>query len=105
MRRRQEPWMIFVKPGDVLKTPSGDYRVIRKLSRYPDGDLRSAYFAIRRCSWTKRGYTVKQASELFGWEFVAARDLPKTRLDLALASCIIHHNGPQISCCDVESLA
>ena len=97
--------MIFVKAGDVLRTPKGDYRVVRKVSRYSDGDLSAAYFAIRRCSWTRRGYTVKQASEMFGWGFVAARDLPKGKLDLELASCIQHHNGPQITCCDVESLA
>jgi hypothetical protein len=103
MSRRQAPWMIFAQEGDILRTPSGDYRVIRKISRYEDGDLRSASFAIRRCSWTGRAYTVYNFTDLLKWEYAMAREPGTSRLDKKLyeeTHCKVVA-PPKITCCDV----
>jgi len=93
--------MVFVQEGDVLKTPSGDYRVVRGISRFDDGDLRSADFAIRRCSWTGRGLTTYNFTDLMKWEYVAARAPGKSSLDKKL-----HWDAhqkvampPKVTCC------
>jgi len=39
-------------------------RTVRSISRYPTGELSCVTFAIRRCSWTKRCYTVMNYHDL-----------------------------------------
>jgi hypothetical protein len=50
--------------GSVLAEGSGAWRVVRAVSRYPNGDLYGVTFAIRHCSWTGRCYTVCHYSDL-----------------------------------------
>ncbi len=84
MNRKQALWMCFAKEGDVLRTPKGDYRVIRSISRFDDGDLRSADFAIRRPSWTGRAYTTYNFTDLRNWTYVMAREPGTSKLDKTL---------------------
>lgn len=62
--RKQLPWMATVAVGDVLISGRGLARVVRRVTRFRDGDLRSLSFSIKRCSWTGRGYTVKNYTDL-----------------------------------------
>lgn len=105
-KRRQEPWMAYVKAGDVLQTPSGDLRVVRKVRRFSDGDLSSATFAIRRCSWTSRAYTVKGFTDLMGWYFVLSRELPDDKISKKLAHDLRYSKrfDPKLTCCDVGGI-
>lgn len=84
MNRKQAPWMIFAQEGDVLRAPNGDYRIIRSLSRFTDGDFRAASFAIRRPSWTGRAYTTYNFTDLLGWTYAMARKPGKSKLDKTL---------------------
>ena len=52
-------WLKAVRPGDVLRTPNGILRVVRRV-RYRRGVVSSFTFTIRRCSWTHACYTVLQ---------------------------------------------
>lgn len=57
-RAPQPEWMSRVRVGSVIRERSGVLRIVRKLSRFDNGDLRNVYLTIRRCSWTGRCYTV-----------------------------------------------
>lgn len=105
-KRQQEPWMAYVKPGDVLQTPTGDLRIVRKIHRFPDGDLRSANFAIRRCSWTGRAYTTKGFAELMGWYFVLAHELPDDPISKKLARDLRYSKrfDQKLTCCSVRGV-
>lgn len=74
MKHQQPEWMARVVVGSVFKTPSGDLRLVRKVSRW-DGKLGAVTFAIRRCSWTGRAYTVYCAADLktMGWQLLPVR--------------------------------
>jgi len=103
MSRKQAPWMCFAKEGDVLRTPKGDYRVIRSISRFDDGDLRCASFAIRRCSWTKRAYTTYNFTDLMNWSYAMAREPGASKLDKTL-HWETHQRvavPPILACCSV----
>lgn len=106
-RRQQVPWMAHVKVGDVLRDPGGNLRVVRRLSRFDDGDVRALSFTIMRCSWTGRCYTVKNFTDLLKWEFVLKRDLPSTALDRKIARELRNSRRfkQTLSCCDVRGVA
>jgi len=110
-RRRQLPWMRDVVVGSVLAEGSGAWRVVRDVHRYNDGDLRSVNFAIRRCSWTHRCYTVIGYSDLIQRGFRMVPVKPR-RLTTALDRKIhraIHEPCSKrpyaATCCDVEGVA
>ena len=105
-KRRQSEWMAYVKAGDVLQTPSGDLRMVRKTKRYEDGELRSATFAIRRCSWTGRAYTVKGYAEMHDWTFLLAHELPDDRLTKKLARNLRYSKrfSQNMTCCDARGM-
>lgn len=64
MKRCQPEWMRSLRIGDVLEDANGSQRVVRYVKFYKDGDLRSVAFAIKRCSWTGRPYTMLGYSDL-----------------------------------------
>ena len=109
-RNFQQPdWMARVVVGSVFKTPSGDLRLVRKVSRR-GGKLGRVTFAIRHCSWTGRAYTIVNASDLIqrGFQLMPVRvkslDGP---LDVKLHDFIhgnyIRGNYP-MKCCDARGL-
>lgn len=58
-----------IKPGDVVRMKTGRLRTVLRVSyEGPNGygpkRLRSVTFAILRCSWTKRGYTSYNRTDL-----------------------------------------
>lgn len=63
VRSHRPRWFAFVQAGDVLRTRSGDFRLVRDVLRHKDRLYIS--FAIRRCSWTKRPYTVYVSGDTY----------------------------------------
>lgn len=98
--------MAYVKVGDVLQMPSGTQRVVRKVSFFENGDLRSCHFAIRKCSWTGRAYTCYGFTDLMRWHFVMARPLPATKLDEKLARDMRYSKrfDQRLDCCAVRGM-
>lgn len=58
-------WIAKIQKGDILRGPSG-LRVVREVSHSVNrwGTRTSVYFAIQRCSWTGRCYTVMNQTDL-----------------------------------------
>lgn len=107
--RTQLPWMKDVVVGSVLARRHGPWRVVREVCRYQNGDLRSVTFAIRRCSWTHRCYTIYGYTDLRVMGFRMVRVPPRTlrtRLDRRI-HVAIHEpcTRKSMSCCDVEGVA
>lgn len=97
--------------GDVLKTPSGDYRVVREVGTGPTRGLfpdKPYYFAfaIRRCSWTGKAYTIMCRSQLYDWERVGLRIKLDSELDEQFVDDLnCASNVPTVlTCCHVRGV-
>lgn len=104
----QPEWMRTAKVGDVLRSPSGLLRVVRKVTRHYHDPSRLACltFAIKHCSWTKRPYTVIGATELrtLGYTKVGANYKLNSKID---AKLFLNINNPDVRtmhCCDARDL-
>ena len=108
-QRTQRPWMAAVVVGSVLARRRGAWRVVRSVSRYRNGDLRSVTFAIRRCSWTHRAYTIYGYNDLNQMGYRMVRVAPRalrSRLDRKLFVAIHEPcDRKSMTCCDVEGVA
>lgn len=74
--RMQRLWMRDVKVGDVLKSPSGTLRVVRKVKRYENGDLSYIGFTKKAPGkFASRGGTSYNYTDLRlqGWAPTGAR--------------------------------
>jgi hypothetical protein len=63
-------WIKRIQKGDVLKSGSGVFRVVRYVAHHgPSLGKTSVYFTIRHPSWTGRPYTAVNGSDLrtFGY--------------------------------------
>lgn len=106
----QPAWMISLKPGHVIQRPGSRFRVVREVSRYRNGELRSVTLAIRHCSWTGRCYTILNASDLriLGYRRVPAkRRTLRQSMDRKFAKAVSQRCDVRpfvLTCCDVESL-
>jgi hypothetical protein len=98
--------MATVRVGDVLESDTGLMRVVRKVSRYKDGDLRSVSFTVKRCSWTQRCYTLLDYTSLRlnGYKPVARVRMGST-LDWKIFKEIGSRRAPELSCCAVKEVA
>ena len=110
MGRTQLPWMRTLQVGDVLAREHGPWRIVRRVSRYDDGDLRSVSFSIRRCSWTHRCYTVYWYNDLrmMGYRKIAVKRRRLTkRIDRQIAAAMNQDAWTPyiLKCCDVEGVA
>ena len=101
-------WFDAIKVGDVLKTPSKDYRVVRAVTRYANGPLHSIVLTIRKCSWTHRPYTHLNYTDL------RARGFMHTGVNVAdkfgafdelLADAVCDETLCDLDCCDVKGCA
>lgn len=102
-------WRETLKVGDVLRTPSKDFRVVRKVSRRKSGLIWGVTLAIRRCSWTHRAYTVLTRSDLRTMGYRKANVCVRltSKMDRALDRCILLRdgkNGQSLTCCDVRAM-
>lgn len=101
--------MLELQVGDVLWNKCRtDARVVRKVSRYANGDLRCVSFAIRRCSWTNRCYTVLHAMDLIyrGYHPAGMRCKLDRIWDELIEFCVKHNRkeDQRLTCCDVKGV-
>lgn len=108
-------WMDRIQVGDVLKSASGDYRIVRsadlnqnKRSLYYNRKLYFA-FAIRRCSWTGRSTTLLTRHDLInrGYKPVGVRVKLTSEIDKDLEHDLDYNNrfDQVLHCCDVKGVA
>lgn len=109
--RNRPKWFDTVRKGDVLRMPSGSYRVVRKVSRHEpktrSGDYNIfIYFAIMRCSWTGNCHTIYDGTELKHWTHTGHRVRLNSDLDKQIAHDLEYRNRfPEdqlLTCCDVR---
>lgn len=90
-----------IQPGDTVMLGKSA-RLVRAVRRAGDGTIRSITLAIRRCSWTRRPYTIYVRSD-FG--LLKTTRVPRVRLtllsDRRLAKCIQDDEDRGLDCCDV----
>lgn len=99
--------MLSIQVGDVVISRTGTARVVRKVSRFPDGELRALTFAIKRCSWTKRPYTVQNYTDLMnnGYRPVDLSITLDKREDRRLAKAIKnYHDRSLMTCCQAKDM-
>jgi hypothetical protein len=99
-----------IRVGDVMKTKSGDLRVVRYVSyrKTSWGERVMVAFAIRNCSWTGGCDTFLTASELAGRGFRPTGH--RVRLNRQIDKLIAAEVGKKtwrprkIGCCDVKGV-
>ena len=108
--RPQPDWMMRVQVGDVIRRGDGPFRIVREVTRYGNGELRSVTLAIRRCSWTHRCYTVLSYTDLIHRGFTKVPVKPRKLTSLAdrAVTAAIHQPAWEprlLTCCDVEGVS
>ena len=108
--RTQLEWMRTIGVGDVIARLNGPWRVVRQVSRYQDGDLRTVALSIKRCSWTHRCYTIYGYNDLrmLGYRKIAVkRRALRKAIDRQIAASIHQPAWERriLKCCDVEGVA
>ena len=98
---------IGIQPGEVVKWPSGVFRVVRKVSNSIHGNPRGVwcYFSIRHCSWTGRCYTLYNVGQLAYMRCVrtGVKVKFKHRLDFKV-NRVIEAGTRELKCCDVRTV-
>lgn len=96
-------WIKEIRKGDILV--EGDTpRIVRNVQHGKNGYC-CVTLAIRRCSWTRRCYTVINASDLKQRRFRPTGK--RVRLDLPIDKAIeiaIQSREYTLTCCDVEGV-
>lgn len=109
--RTQLPWMKHVKVGSVLRGPNGIFRIVREVTRYQDGDLRSVTVTIRSCSWTHRCYTILNYTDLriLGYRLLRVKPRKLTSDFDRKIAVSIHQPAWErpyvLDCCDVKGVS
>lgn len=90
--------------GDLVRI-NGTLRIVRSANRrQPGGKVYTLTFAIRRCSWTHRPYTVMNRAMLYHADLeVIQRGYGAERgpLEIELQAEIADRNRRHMHCCDV----
>lgn len=106
--RKQLDWMKDVKVGDLIGKSLASVRVVRHLSRFPDGDLRCVSLVIQKCSWTHRYYTVLNYIDLrlLGFKKFGHLKNLDSEIDRQIAKDVSyeHRFDNRLDCCDVKGL-
>lgn len=107
--RIKPDWRDELKVGDVLITPSGDLRIVRDVRMKKCGLLRCVTLAIRRCSWTRRAYTIYCRPDLvtIGYRKAGVRARLSGPLDEKMAQCLAYENrfNQCLTCHDAKAIA
>ena len=83
-----DQWSSEIQEGDVVRTKSGDLRVVRAVHRSPKATGKGArgstaarrtfrYFAVKHCSWTGAGYTLYSVAEMIGMGWLPTTARPR----------------------------
>lgn len=102
--------MADVRVGDVIARPHGPWRIVREVTRYKNGELRSVTLAIRICSWTRRCYTILGYTDLrvLGYRRVARNAKLNGPLDARFCEAITEHAAKRpyaLSCQESRGIA
>jgi hypothetical protein len=105
-------WRDRLEIGSVIATPNGSWRIVRRVSRKPNGTIWGITCVIQRCSWTHRAYTVITRSDLHQRGFrripVAPLALKTSGVDAKIQAAIRQGGCKRselvLTCCDVEGL-
>jgi hypothetical protein len=98
-------WIRNIKKGDVLRSGSGLYRIVRSVRHYKDTGT-AVIFAIKRCSWTHHCVTSLHRGDLVhqGYRPTGRKKLLNKTIDR-----MIEHDArlPKsedcyLDCCDVK---
>jgi hypothetical protein len=105
--------MKIPQAGDILRAPNGVLRVVRHVSLCNNARAQCIerktwiFFTIRRCSWTRRCYTLYNIAELreMGYVHTGKRvakwaDKFQERIDR-----VIESGSAELTCCDVEGIS
>lgn len=108
--RMQLSWMHDLRVGDVIAREHGPWRIVREVTRYKNGELRSVTVAIRRCSWTRRCSTILGYTDLrvMGYRRVARNAKLNGPLDARFAEALCEPASKRpyaLSCHDVRGIA
>jgi len=106
-------WRDTLSEGDIIRSASGDLRVVRKASYWdkpyrnrPAGMLYGVYLLIRNCSWTGKCYTVINRSDLVSRKFEPTG--LRWESDAAFKVLLEKEMGPNkplaLHCCDVKGI-
>lgn len=100
-------WTRRVCVGDVLKSATGSFRVVRAVGYKPNGALRSVVFTIQHCSWTHRCLTTLTYTDLIqrGFRPTRARVTMRTPLDREIMRHVRDSRVRRLRCCDVRGVA
>lgn len=108
-------WRDTIQVGDILITPSGDWRVVRDVKYWPtEGQYKSRHgllgfldLAIRRCSWTGRPHRTLSRACIAGWsKLQGARAKLGTEADEKLRIDILTKRRVEelhYDCCDAKA--
>lgn len=101
-------WVKRIRVGDVLRARSGLLRVVREV--HHEGTKTVVTFAIKRCSWTGRCYTVYFHNDLksMGFRPTGKRMRLSREIDRAIREEIVEHYIPEkikLHCCDVKGIS
>lgn len=116
-----DQWAGEVQAGDVVRTHTGDLRVVRAVHRHcidrsgkggwskTQARRTYCYFAIKRCSWTHRPYTQYSIGEMvtMGW---TPTDAKPSRLNAAIDHQLLAdfeadaREDLNLTCCAVRGL-
>lgn len=106
-RKHPDPeWFAIVRPGDVLRAPSGALRVVRSVRRRENGRLRAIQFVKRRCSRYPSPTTIYFDTDFRQqrWEYVGARVKLDQPFDHDIALHCEHHSNGVLRQCDVVGI-
>lgn len=79
---------------------------MRRTNYQPNGRLYSITFAIKRCSWTGRCYTILNRHDIKNYKLkpTGTRSRMRTLLDRKLNAAIISRSR-NLDCCDVKGVS
>lgn len=110
MRRAQTPEHLArtalidsLEVGDLIRLNS-KLRVVRDIGRSRKGRITCLVFAISRCSWTRRPFTVYVRTDLYNARLELVKKgygLGDDFLSAKLQETIADHSIKDIECCDV----
>ncbi len=114
-----DQWAAEVQEGDVVKTKSGDLRIVRAVHRHPKATGKGSgkatkarrvwcFFAIKHCSWTGAGYTLYTIAEMVGMGWLPTSAKPRrmsAEIDVRLKSDFARPGKDRcVRCCEAVGL-
>ncbi len=115
-----DQWSAEIQEGDVVRTKSGDLRVVRAVHRHPKATGKGSYgatqarrtycfFAIKHCSWTGAGYTLYNVAEMVGMGWLPTTAKPQkltAEIDLKLRADFEARDSRSrcVRCCEAVGL-